>query len=79
MAIVKEIILDKAEVVALGHIQVREKIVIKEDDIVLASNYHRKVLHPGQDVSGEAEMVRNIAAAIWTPEVIAEYLASVGE
>ena len=70
MAITKEIIDDKFEVVSeYKHIQVRTATVIKEDGKELSRSYHRRVLSPDNDVSGESSEIRNIASALWTDTV----------
>ena len=37
------------------------------------------IVHPGDDVTGEAQEVQDIAAALWTADVIAAYNASIAE
>ena len=70
MAITKEIVDDKLEVVGnYKHIQVRTATVIKEDGKELSRSYHRRVLSPDNDVSGESSEIRNIASALWTDTV----------
>ena len=70
MAITKEIVDDKLEVVGnYKHIQVRTATVIKEDGKELSRSYHRRVLSPDKDVSGESSEIRNIASAVWTDTV----------
>jgi len=83
MAITKEIIEDKIEVVGdYKAIQVRTATVIKEDGVELTRSFHRKVLecvsssydgsswtHTDTDVSGESTEVQGIATAVWTTTV----------
>ena len=70
MAITKEIVDDKLEVVGnYKYIQVRTATVIKEDGKELSRSYHRRVLSPDNDVSGESSEIRNIASAVWTDTV----------
>jgi hypothetical protein len=76
MALEKVISVDLIEVVENGCIQVRTKTAIKEDGIEISSKFHRHVVVPGADVSGEDAKVQAIAASIHTPEVIAAYQAS---
>jgi len=57
-------------------IQEREKTAIVEDGKEISSSYHRRVLTPDADVSGESSEVQAIASAIWTDEVKAAYEAS---
>tara|TARA_R100001510_G_scaffold6970_2_gene5397 strand:- start:380 stop:625 length:246 start_codon:yes stop_codon:yes gene_type:complete len=51
------------------HIQVRTKISIMEDGAELSYKYHRKVLTPDMDVSGESAEIQALADALWTDEV----------
>ena len=72
----KIVSVDVIEVVESGVIQVRTKTAIKEDGIEISSKFHRHVVAPGADVSGEDAKVQAIAASIHTPEVIAAYEAA---
>lgn len=76
MALEKETVIDMVEVLENGVLQVREATRILEDGVVLSQSFHRKVLVPGQDVSGEAQKVQDIAAATWTQAVIDAYNAA---
>ena len=67
---------DLIEVVENGCIQVRIKTAIKEDGVEISSKFHRHIVVPGADVSGEDAKVQAIAASIHTAEVIAAYQAS---
>ena len=80
MALTKEIVVDKIEVMELGHIQVRTVTKILEDGVQLSSSFHRKVLDPSTksgdpltwgdtDISGEDARVQAVANATWTAEV----------
>jgi hypothetical protein len=67
---------DLIEVIKNGCIQVRTKIDINEDGIEISSTFHRHVVVPGADYSGEDAKVQAIASSIHTAEVIAAYVAS---
>ena len=69
----------KEEILPNQVIQIRTTTVVEEDGAELARNHHRHVVVPGQDVTGEVQEVQDIAAALWTAEVIAAYEASVTE
>ena len=84
MAITKEIIEDKIEVVGdYKAIQVRTATVIKEDGVELSRSFHRHALecvssvqnaddswtHTDTDVSGESTEVQGIATAVWTTAI----------
>ena len=51
------------------HINVRTKTSIMEDGKELSFSYHRKVLTPDMDVSGESDEIKALAGAIWTDAV----------
>lgn len=55
---------------ASGHIEVRRSDCVCKDDVVIARTYHRHVVTPGDDVSGEVQKVQDIANAVWTQELI---------
>ena len=76
MAITKRTEL-KEEILPNKTIQVRTTTIVEEDGTELARSYHRHVVHPGDDVTGETQEVQAIANALWTTEVIAAYQASV--
>ena len=51
------------------HINVRTKTSIMEDDKELSYSYHRKILTPDMDVSGESAEVKALASALWTDDI----------
>ena len=84
MAITKDIVADKIEVLEMGQVQVRTATVIKEDGVELTRTFHRHVVVPSDkssgswgdtDISGEDARVHAICTAAWTPEVKAAYQA----
>ena len=77
MALSKTVIVDRIEVLERGQIQVRTATVIAEDGTELSRNFHRHVLVPGDDTSGEAQRVQDVAAATWTAQVVADWAAFV--
>jgi len=76
MALTEKTIVDKIEVIENNSIQVRTATIIEKDGTELTRTFHRHILAPGDDVSGEDPKVQAIAAAIWTEEIIAAYQAS---
>ena len=66
----------KEEILPNQIIQLRTTTVVEEDGVELGRSHQRKVLFPGDDVSGEVQEVQDIAAALWTAEVISAYQAS---
>jgi hypothetical protein len=78
MALTKQSIVDKIEVVGpYSHLQVRVCERVLEDGEVIAEKFHRHVITPGADTSGEDPRVQAIAGILHTPEVISAYQASV--
>jgi hypothetical protein len=77
MALEKVISVDLIEVIENGSIQVRTKTTIKEDGVEISSKFHRHVVVPGADVSGEDAKVQAIVASIHTADVVAAYKASI--
>ena len=73
MALTKETIVDKIEVLEMGQVQVRTATRVLEDGAVLSSSFHRHVLAPGDDLSGQDARVSAIATATWTAEVVTAY------
>jgi hypothetical protein len=66
MALTKEIVIDKIEVLESGAIQVRQATRVLEDDVVLSTSYHRHVLEKDADLTNEDPKVAAIAAAAWS-------------
>jgi len=66
----------KEEILPNQVIQIRTTTVLEENGAVLARTHHRHVVVPGQDVSGEIQEVQDIAAVLWTADVISAYQAS---
>ena len=75
MALTKQVVVDKIEVLENGVVQVRTATRIVEDGEVISSSYHRHVVCPGDDYSDEDSRVQAICAATHTAEVIAAYQA----
>ena len=51
------------------HINVRTKTSVMEDGKELSYSYHRKVLTPDMDVSGESAEVQALAGALWSADI----------
>jgi len=87
MAITKEIVVEKIEVVQSWNVQVATDTVIKEDGTEISRSRHRHVLvpfsstkdsddkwtHTDTDISSEATEVQAVANAVWTDTVKANY------
>ena len=76
MALEKQTVVDKIEVIESGSVQVRTATRIVEDGNVISSSYHRHVVAPADDYSNEDARVQAICAATHTAEVIAAYQAA---
>ena len=79
MSLEKVTSVDLIEVIESGVIQVRTKTAIKEDGVEISSKFHRHVVVPGADVSGEDAKVQAVAASIHTADVVAVYVAAQNE
>ena len=93
MALSKETVVDKIEVLEKGQVQVRTATRVLEDGVELSSSFHRHVVEPqvrsgyekdvsagtwaATDVTDEDARVAAICTASWTAEVIAAYKAQV--
>ena len=78
MALTKTEIVDKVEVVDNGlfsMVQVRTATVIKEDDQELSKSFHRHVVAPTDDWSGESDKVKAICDSVHTEETKKAYVA----
>lgn len=79
MALQQTIKIDSIEVLQSNVLQVRQRTDIFDDKAptnMVASNYHRWTLCPGDDTAGQEQKVIDIANVTWTPEVIAAYKSS---
>ena len=65
MALSKETVIDKIEVLESKAIQVRSAIRVLEDGEVLSQSYHRHVIEQGADLTNEDPKVVAIANAVW--------------
>jgi hypothetical protein len=86
MALTKEVVIDKIEVLELGQLQVRRATRVKEDGTVLSTSFHRHVVNPSTkdsdswadtDISKEDARVQAVANATWTDSVKTAYQAMV--
>ncbi len=76
MALTEKTIIDKIEVLESNAIQVRTANIIEKDGVEITRTFHRHVVNPSNDISGEDAKVQAVANAIWTEEIIAAYLQS---
>jgi len=74
MALSKEVKCDKYEIVSdFKHIQCRTATIVKEDGVELTRSFHRRVLTPEMDVSGEDAEIKGMSAVLWTDAVKADW------
>ena len=76
MALIKQTVTGQIEVGELGTIGLRTDTVVLDDGVELNRSFHRKVLAPGDDVTGEDAKVQAVASAVWTTEVVAAFVAA---
>jgi hypothetical protein len=74
----KQTTVDRIEVLENGVIQVRTRIAVVEDNQQISGTFHRHVVVPGGDYSGEDARVQAICAATHTADVIKAYKATQG-
>jgi hypothetical protein len=76
MALTKTVTVDKIEIVGdYKHVQVRTATIVSEDGVELSRSFHRHVVAPGDDTSGETAEVQAVCASVHTDEVKAAYQA----
>ncbi len=79
MALTKTEIVDKVEVVDTGSwsmVQVRTATVIMENQQEINRSFHRHVVSPADDWSGESDKVKAICDAVHTADTKKAYEAS---
>ena len=57
-------------------LQCRRADIVEKDGIEVGKTYHRHVCVPGDDMTDECAEMQAVATALWTPEVISAYQAS---
>jgi hypothetical protein len=77
VALTERIEIGKCEVLADKQLQVRTDTVIERDGVEISRAYHRHVVAPGDDLSGQHADVQIVANAVHTSAVIAAYRAKV--
>jgi hypothetical protein len=65
--------IDQIEVVRDFFVQVRQATVIEKDGVQVARTFHRWVLTPDSDISGQEQKVQDICNVAWTDEVKSAY------
>jgi len=79
MALIEQTVTDKIEVVGPHkQVQVRQDKQIVDDvtnEIKAKGQWHRYILSPGDDISGQSADIQGIANSVWTDEVKDAYAA----
>jgi hypothetical protein len=75
MALIENTSIDQIEVVRDFFVQVRQATVIEKDGVQVARTFHRWVLTPDSDISGQEQKVKDICNVAWTEEVKSAYEA----
>ena len=80
MALTEETVQDKIEIVCdYKIIQVRTATVIKRDGVEISRSFHRHVVAPDSDTSGESDDVKAIAAQVHTDAIKTAYAKHLAE
>lgn len=58
-----------------GHVQIEKVTEIYKNGVFIASYIHSEAIEPGADVSAKSARVKDVAAAVWKPEVLAAHEA----
>ncbi len=75
MALTERTQIGKLDILEDGQLQVREDRIIVADGIEIARLYHRRVVEPTATPAPDAKLVQDIAAVVWTPDIIQAYQA----
>jgi hypothetical protein len=73
MALTERNEIDQIEIVRDWNIQVRQATVIERDGEFVSRTFHRWVLTPDSDISGQEQKVKDICNVAWTDEVKSAY------
>lgn len=82
MALSETSVQDKIEIVDCGDwkvLQVRTATIISRDGTEISRTFHRHVVDPTDDVTGESADVQALAAQFFTDEAKAAYTAAQSE
>ena len=80
MALTEETVQDKIEIIGdYKIIQVRTATIIKKDGVEISRAFHRHVVLPNADTSGESDDVKAIAAQVHTDAIKTAYAKHLAE
>ena len=78
MALTEETVQDKIEIVGdYKHVQIRTATVIKRDGVEISRSFHRHVVAPDADITGESAEVQAICTAVHTDAIKEAYAAHI--
>ena len=78
MALTERTVIDKYEIVDdFKQIQCRHATIIERDGVEISRSYHRHVIAPNDDVTGEPQEVQDLVALLHTDAIKAAYAAHV--
>jgi TPP-dependent indolepyruvate ferredoxin oxidoreductase alpha subunit len=75
MALTERTEIDQIEIAQQFYVQVRQATIVERDGQFVARTFHRWVLTPDSDISGQEQKVKDICNAAWTDEVKSAYEA----
>ena len=76
MPITEQTVISAITILEDGQLQIRRSRRIFDGATMLAEQYHRHVIAPGDDVTSEDARVKQVAGLLHTPAVIAAYKAA---
>ena len=80
MALSEETEQDKIEIVKpFNMLQIRTATIIKKDGVEISRSFHRHVVAPDADVSGESDDVKALATQFHTDAIKTAYAAHLAE
>ncbi len=80
MALTEETEQDKIEIIKpFNMLQIRTATIIKKDGVEISRSFHRHVVAPDADVSGESDDVKALAAQFHTDAIKTAYAKHLAE
>ncbi len=80
MALTEETEQDKIEIIKpFNMLQIRTATIIKKDGVEISRSFHRHVVAPDADVSGESNDVKALATQFHTDAIKTAYAAHLAE
>ena len=80
MALSEETEQDKIEIIKpFNMLQIRTATIIKKDGVEISRSFHRHVVAPNSDVSGESDDVKALATQFHTDAIKTAYAAHLAE